>query len=152
MTDKEIKSAMEACLNRTDRCVCTIEDCPYAWEDECSIDLWKDALDLINRQQAEIDRLTEWNKIKIEEMRQERQEMLARNKKFRADIIEKNEKMFLEAEAQIRPQAIKEFAEKLKEDIRYRIDATGDFELYEAFQDIDSLVKEMVGADNGKRV
>ncbi len=134
MTDKEIIEKLE-----------NVRYHLPAGEHKAVID---DAIECINQQREEIDKLTKWNKIKIEEMRQERQEMLTRNKKFRADIIEKNEKMFLEAEAQIRPQAIKEFAEKLKEDIRYRIDETGDFELYEVFQDIDNLVKEM-GADNG---
>ena len=122
MTDKEIKSAMEACLNRTDRCVCTIEDCPYAWEDECSIDLWKDALDLIDRQQAEIDRLN--------------------TKVFGMEFEVAMYKAISESS---KSKAIKEFAEKLK-DVFVTIDGT--FECWEIEEHIDNIVKEMVGADN----
>ena len=51
MTDKEIIKALECCIKFID---CT--ECPYKGITKCSVEV--DALDLINRQQAEIERLT----------------------------------------------------------------------------------------------
>lgn len=125
MTEKEIIEALELCQYGEYNC----DKCPInltSQGEECTDDLRKYALELINRQREEIERLDLSFKFI--------------NAKYNSllDIAEKT-----------RAEVIKEFAEKLKEDIRYRIDATGDFELYEVFQDIDNLVKEMAGADNG---
>lgn len=57
MTDEQIKKALEVCsmTNMTLEC----KNCPYNTFNVryCSIKLCEDALDLINRQQAEIERL-----------------------------------------------------------------------------------------------
>lgn len=57
MTDNDIIKALECCADTTKEC----EDCPFL-QFECIVDtensLVKSALDLINRQQAEIERLT----------------------------------------------------------------------------------------------
>ena len=60
MEDKEIIKALECCCGTAhDSC----RDCPYD-DIGCEDKLEKDALDLINRQKAEIERLTEENEIK----------------------------------------------------------------------------------------
>lgn len=58
MTDNEIKQALEWHLNDETNC----DECPYKNIHQtnglCVIEMQKNALDLINRQQAEIERLT----------------------------------------------------------------------------------------------
>lgn len=62
MTDNEIKKAFECCeANEGIRPNC--KKCPYFWLEEKPVDchkqVRKNAIDLINRQQAEIERLKE---------------------------------------------------------------------------------------------
>ena len=110
LTDNEIKKALECCSN-AEPC----ENCPY--QKQCDeTDLAEIALDLINRQQAEIERLQK------------------ENNQF-SDIG----KMYSE----IKSEAIKEFAEKLKEQAYLT-----DHKVYAVLRDdIDNLVKEMVGEE-----
>ena len=64
MTDNDIIKALECCINAED-----CDACPYFVETDGERDCkgidWKDVLDLINRQQAEIDNL----KIELQAMR-----------------------------------------------------------------------------------
>ena len=53
MTDKEIIKALECCIKHTE-----CPECPMKGTRNCISELNKNALDLINRQQAEIERLT----------------------------------------------------------------------------------------------
>lgn len=54
MTDNEIIKALKLCVTAGDTCI----GCPYnAFNRDCVYCMKKDALDLINRQQAEIERL-----------------------------------------------------------------------------------------------
>ena len=119
MTDKEIIQALECC---GDDMLNWCTDCPYfdKENDFCKEDLHRDALDLINRQQKEIERLSVYN----------------------VEIVNR-----------IKTSAIKEFAEKLKDNIgdaiRYNYEQAPDgFELANyCIEIIDNLVKEMVGAE-----
>lgn len=58
MTDKEIMDAMYECSQGEDA---HCSKCVYAAYDFCHMKLYKDALGLINRQQAEIERLEKYN-------------------------------------------------------------------------------------------
>ena len=115
MTDNEIIKALECCSN-AEPCA----NCPC--QKQCDeTDLAEIALDLINRQKAEIEML----QIKIEGVQ--------------------------EANAILREhirKAVKEFAERLKEKQQVFIghDYTCKF-IY--LSEIDNLVKEMVGAESG---
>lgn len=80
---------------------------------DCIVTLAETTLDLLNRQQAEIDRLSVYNE----------------------EIVNR-----------IRKSAIKEFAEKLKAN-RPHLN-TGEQVFYIRPEEVDNLVKEMVGADN----
>ena len=124
LTDKEIIKALECCADNQHCWLCVLRD----REDDC-YELEKSALDLIKRQQAEIERLTiNMNAFGLG-MKQEKE---------RADTI--------------RAEAIKEFAERLKEKAhtqpifdtycgnKYMGDVS---KVYVA--DINNLVKEMVG-------
>ena len=129
-TDEQIKKALELCDNwKSGDCL----NCPLA--DECEKDsevLIHNSLDLINRKEAEIERLQK------------------ENNRF-ADIG----KMYSE----IKSEAIKEFAERLKATpIRYRIERTEYCDKLPITKmvpfidntDIDNLVKEMVGKGVGE--
>ena len=111
MTDKEIIQRLECCSVRF-----ACKDCQYQPTGEqqasCMDRLMKDALELINRQRAEIERLEKYN----------------------TDVAYKHY-----------DDGIKEFAERL-------IAMLAKYDMYGTLyivEDIDNLVKEMVGADNG---
>ena len=57
MTDKEIVQALECCILYKQICP---ETCPMWNVQECGMNLRKNALDLIKRQKAEIERLKEF--------------------------------------------------------------------------------------------
>lgn len=126
MNDKDIIKALELCINN-DILEKNCDSCPYRQKCAmCMDDLMRDALDLINRLQAEnenyshnIKKLTEENLI----LSQKRANMF--------EILKSNEKG--------RIRGIKEFADRLKSLIRYStpLDRVC----------IDNLVKEMVGEE-----
>ena len=110
MTDEQIIKAFK-CITygEIDKCL----RCPYDVYKECETFVYEDALELIKRQQAEIDRLE-------------------------TNCLSMAQTMPNMAKAE-RAKAIKEFAEKLKEK------AKEDPFWYIHVDDIDNLVKEMVG-------
>ena len=122
MTDNETIKALQICSDdEADTC----RDCPYSndWT-ICNELLAKDALDLINRQQAEIERLNACVKTEDE---------------VRAIAKETIQQYILTARA----EAVKEFAERLKKKSQKRTSDIYGERVY--MQDIDILVKEMVG-------
>lgn len=121
LTDKEIIKALECCrYDDYDYC----EECPYRKNKPCQENLIQDTFDLINRQQAEIERLN----IRL---RKEQHQF--------ADLG----KMYSE----IRAEAIKEFAERLKDDSWFTdLFDRNDYPVRAVTkEDIDNVVKEMVG-------
>lgn len=143
MTDNEIIKALECCIN--DEC----EDCPLYGENapdvygNCVQNTKRNALDLINRQKAEIERL----KTAFEVVKQECEDMFTANRNLMAEIEQwkeeanKYQNLWCEAVEDIqtaKTEVIKEFADRLKD---YHKN-------YEGFcvvddDDIDNLVKEM---------
>lgn len=100
-----------------------------------------DTVEFIIAQQAEIDRLTKTNPmnmfVQIDD--QTTKELLKRMK---------NKKIICIDDENIRAEAIKEFAEKLKEILNPFLNHD-DCRFYTVKEkDINNLVKEMVGADN----
>ena len=130
MTDKEISKALECCSTGETYADCEKNGCPLylgitmgcKYVDKEN-QLYSDALDLINRQQAEIERLEKIRK--------------ADN-----NLITSLNKCYETAKA----EAIKEFAEKLKEKCYEDFQET--YEMlspYVTDDDIDNLLKEMEG-------
>ena len=112
MTDNEIIKALELCV--AGRCN---NKCPYAGDDDCQEHNGNDILDLIDRQKAEIERLTiNMNAFGLGMKRE----------KERADTA--------------KAEAIKEFAERVKLDFYYEFD-----EIIPSIMadKIDNLAKEM---------
>ena len=114
MSDNEIIKALECCGEMHECSVCPRYD---RSNDFCMEDLHADALDLINRQKAEIERL--------------RGSTIVNN-------IMKSQRIKREAKA----EAVKEFAERLKEKAITYYTIIGH---WVSVKDIDNLVKEMVG-------
>ena len=119
MTDNEIIKALECC---TDEWYENCNECPYSIDAErCErMKLLEDILDLINRQQTEIERLQ--NTIN--------------------DILDRQPILVERAEKYAKSEAIKEFAEKLKEIVKFTDDT---YECWEIEGYIDNLVKELMG-------
>lgn len=117
MTDKEIIKGLECCINWGITTSCA--DCPLCNTGCVHFSKLKETLDLINRQQAEIEEL---KKVVIDDYASE-------------------------YDSKIRAEAIKEFAERLK--LKIDIDLCEAIEcsdyLYNLPKLIDNLIKEMVG-------
>ena len=128
MTDKDIIKALELCFAEKGTKQ-TCGECPYHQFGElCKVNRDRDALDLINRLQAEIERL----KYQVNRLK---------NYDERRDIA-----LHSRLIANARAEAIKEFAERLKGKI---CDSFGFVRHGKGDIDIDNLVKEMVGESYG---
>ena len=130
MTDNEIVKALEYCFtndwNRTKCDKCKF----YTGTTQCVEDLKSASIYLIKRQQAEIERL-----------KCEMGKLLPKDCAYTVQMEVSNK-----LETQIRAEAVREFAERLKEKKR-ELDR---FILYD--EDIDNLAKEMAGDTERSRL
>ncbi len=118
MTDNEIIKALECCIKLTTKC----SECPYNETGEMCFDLAKeDAIKLINRQRAEIERLEK------------------ENHRF-VDIGK--------TYSEVRAEAIKEFAELVKANQRMLFNHI--YSRPHFAEAIDNLVKEMTEGSDPK--
>lgn len=144
MTDEQIKKALEVCsmTNMTLEC----KNCPYNTFNVryCSIKLCEDALDLINRQQHQLDNYShnvrnmakdfiDQQKI-IQEQRAEIERLSSENAMLQ---LQKN--IF---DQKIQSEAIKEYLDKLKSHWRFKGGVVPWNEIHEI---IGETYKEMVG-------
>lgn len=125
MTDKDIIKALECCGCDNYQC----DNCPYAYK-TCTV--YKDSLDLINRQKAEIEK---WK-------------ALAENGESAIDTNNRLVQKF----AEIKSEAIKEFAERLKNAFP---EGNRDNKCPAIYIDdycyiIDECAEEMVGENNAE--
>ena len=130
MTDKEIIKALECCDYPTDDLCC---ECCFKDEYHCTTVLNEATIDLIKRQQAEIEMSANY-KLLYEDLKDENLETI---------------KCIKQAIEEAKTEAIKEFAERLKES-EIDIDVSFGYgrECYTKAVttiEIDNLVKEMVG-------
>lgn len=122
MRDNEIIKALECCADESyENC----NECPYSIDTvSCErMKLLEDSLYLINRQNAEIERLKEWENL-----------------------------LKAEKHSLIKSEVIKEFANKLKKHSRkmQSSDFSGDFwDAAVLVEDIDNLVEELESENNG---
>ena len=129
MTDNEIIKALECCLICADVFVCETQ-CPFYKKCKSNEELVDYVIDIINRQQAEIESLqSEIDK---------QYETAEAN--IRAEIADGGTSCHW-CEDKVRADAIKEFAELLKEYVYHTSFGTPVVDL----ADIDDAVKEMVG-------
>ena len=102
MTDNEIIKGLECCGSPYNRCL----ECPLCETErvKCSTELTANALDLINSQKAENERVQKENEILSANADNAFQEGLNENRELFKEEVEKG----------IRAEAIKEFVENLK--------------------------------------
>ena len=134
MTDNEIIKALECCSYDNYQC----DNCPYAYK-TCTV--YKDSLDLINRQKAEIERLREETAELIDDRYATQ---------LLCHLIKKEDDT-----RNVRSDAIKEFAERLKNKIKTECNPYGkptfDYDTSIAIMRyIDNPVKEMAGDNNAE--
>lgn len=131
LTDNEIIKALECCVKETHTCL----ECPYTEFGQCEFLVMKDALDLINRLQAENERLKEkcemWDKT----------------------VFAKSLEEWLEFCDNFKAEAYKECIEKAKNEIDSQshsrsLEASG--ERFRIHKILDNLLKELVGGENGE--
>ena len=130
MTDNEIIKALECCTYHHGRCT----SCPLYAEviTGCQSTLFDNALDLINRQKAEIERLNEKITAKDEN-----------NYYFMGQLRLAREKLLI-----ARSEVIKEVEKRLKEKLQWDVEFDNKF-VFES--DIDNLVKEMEVETNQRK-
>ena len=132
MTDNEIIKALECCA---DEYIHSCDYCPF--EKECNgdnLNLVKYALDLINRQKAQIKDLKKdinHYKINLPYLEHQSEDFCGVPCSFMENLVEK-----------AKAKAIKEFAKRLKSDMSYSYLLGREFCTDVT---IDNLVKEMVG-------
>lgn len=134
MNEEDIKKALECCGCGVTKCVCN--ECPIRYRESCLDDLPKIALDLINRQQAEIEKLENAIIALMSYL-----DILGADKTDTSFINQATE-FNKQIRADIKSEAIKEFAERLKIDWQENDFYWEDADVYKW---IDNLVKEMVG-------
>lgn len=129
MTDEQIIKAVGICRTQD-----TCKDCPYHELDieGCVFEHMKDVFDLINRQKAEIEKLKRGVTFTI----------------TIEDFESIKETIISNIDNKIKSEAIKEFAERLKDDIRLDEECKYNcisccYECKEFVPQIDKLVKEM---------
>lgn len=125
MTDDEIIKALECCAQPILIC----SECPYYdihVPYPCADQLKWAALNLIDSQKAEIERLNTENMLTLSE----------RNA-FRTSFYEVSKQL-----KTAKSEAVREFAERLKENLQWDVEYDNKL-VFES--DIDNLVKEMVG-------
>ena len=122
-TDEEIIKALELCNKPADPEIC--ENCPFCSDFKCLYILKANALKLINRQKAEIE--------KLENARKKQAQFLSEERGQKYELIDKL--------SQVKAEAYKEFAERLKEK---KLQSTLDARICTT-EMIENLLKEMVG-------
>lgn len=154
MTDNEIKKALECCAKNKG-----CDDCPLYAKESCFVVEEKALLDILNRKDAEIERLKPFekkvleqviNNLKASEMSRQPMLMITNNQLSENELMESMKKGSISVipvgessirridEAGIKAEAIKEFAERLTE----KADKYG-LKYWATVEDIDNLVKEM---------
>ena len=158
LTDKEIVKALEDCINHNDSC----SSCPsneFCYKHDSKV-IMKATLDLINHQKADLAKkdkelLEELKysavyKTKVIDSEKEINRLNAEIERLKKEFIEQNLKniMSLETSKEIKAEAYKEFAERLK---------TIMYENYQKFDEqpypiatisiINNLLKELVGEE-----
>lgn len=157
MTDEQIIKTLECCLcsdelGRHDCCECDL------FEEDCIVYLRNATIDLINRQKAEIERLTSLCTAKdviIEDQEAKIERISENSEAWVAGTVHLEGELWLLSKKlkTARAEAIEEFAERLKEKAyshksRY-LGNTYDIKAVD-IRDIDNLVQEMTEENFGK--
>ena len=156
MKTSDIKKALESCIGYRECSKCPLNS-GAAGISECTNELMSEALDLINRQKVEINQL----RVKLDDCERDiipkLKYSLERANKYGAETEADNIRLLKENErladigkmySEVRAEAIKELAERLKTRSRYEYIGDGYGYYYLKTKDIDNLVKKMIGEKN----
>ncbi len=135
MTDEQIVKALECCGHQEECTICPLDD--MGGIDKCLHTLLLNALDLINRQKAEIEE----KDIEIDILIRKKESLCDEISELKAEV-ERLEKI-LDKRCDVCPAvttAIKDFAYRLKESFRKNLMLSSYVRKM-----VDDLVKEMVG-------
>jgi hypothetical protein len=150
MTNKEIVKALECCISAESCCVC-------GYTKMCDgTTIHQFALDLINRQQAENERLNNELHSKVEYIHEQLEIIESKKVEIErltniiddgAGVCHNCHLKYAEKIEQAKSEAIKEFADRLKADINktWYYELENDIHNARALKRVDELVKEMVG-------
>lgn len=146
MTDDEIIKALECC-DFTDIKAC--EECPLYNTFDCSFVIIDKTLDLVNQQKAEIERLAaRFNDYPVKTL-------IDNNNMMCSKSSEDYDKWFFNVSKDISYQAIKEFADRLKDSAdktRIKIMETEKVVFYMDEFKLNKLIKEMTEVqENGNK-
>ena len=146
MESNDIIKALECCAN-CENCSYETTNCILAKEMECRSLLAQNALDLINRQRTEIERLKQRNAVCEAANR-----CIVWQRDRRDREIEELHSQIAGLniyKSKIKAEAYKEFAKKVKEFMHNKFKALDEYEFdYITERDIDNLLKETVGENN----
>ncbi len=148
ITDEEIKSSLEVIATTRNCNECKIRNCKWG-TCNCSQITANAALDLINRQKAEIERLgkrisgQKHALFKQQASTAELQNEIVKLKDYNENLLAANTVLSNEVlESKAKAEAYKEFAERLKS---YLLLNKKDEMSVISFENVDTLLKEMVG-------
>ena len=143
MTDKEVTMALECCGKSPPVC----HECKYKGKCnriDCYDYLKRDALDLINRQQAEIDNYSH----NIKNLTEENRQLQSHVKRLKKYDEQRDIALHSRLIATARAEAIKEFCEILEEDcLDFPCEST-DSAMIVDVESYTKLDKKMVGDDS----
>lgn len=140
-TDEEVIRALECC-NRNGSCSkCPYDRARFEYETDCASEMTADALDLINRQRGEIERMEEKN-IENERFLNVR---VMESVNAVSEAHRKYERALEECIKSTKAEAVKEFADRLKTYYRNLDTTAGGLVEYH----IDQVVKEFLGKGGG---
>ena len=153
-TNEDIISSLELIATTGNCNECKIRNCKWG-TCNCSQITANAALDLINRQKAEIEVLYRINAESEKEIYEIRKEILGKEnleESFKWSVKEFDKKLEKTVKLE-RAAAYKEFAEKIKMSIKANVvetlcnDVKGVYNAKYVLDDIDNLLKEMVGEE-----
>ena len=135
-TDKEIKKALECCSEANNCGECEYEPTEHQIGTVgCCNELMKDALDYINRLEAENSNLTS----NLTSLQNDLTSAKAEVEELRSNLDVVNHTI-----SYFKAEAVKEFVEKLTDKIGFNSS------MIDVYEEIDNLVKEMVGEESAE--
>lgn len=136
MTDNEIIEGLKLCTNEEEK---YCKGCPFIDEMNCVNSLTKHALDLIKRKDEQIEALIAGQET-LQKALNEKIAKIENYERYMGNLARKNREL-LHSLKRTKFEAVKEFAERLKE----RRGVNFPFTRTVFIEDVDNLVKEMVG-------
>lgn len=145
MTDNDFSKAFNQCLSNESCIGCPLDHNDYA--SDCVTEIFKYCSEAIKRKHEQIESLIAGQETLQKALAEKTEEVEKITEVYSNLIIEKDE-LFEESERLIKQaisEAVKEFAERLKDEVTYYEDDCGNFVPFVNCRNIDKAYEEMVG-------